>query len=427
MKCNGSVGRRGAALLAVVVVTLMSVPSIWAAGKYKTLHQFRGVDGDAPLAGLIFDTAGNLYGTTSFGGVGAGCGGCGTVFELTPNPDGSWKEKTLYSFCPTTCRDGIEPQASLIFDAEGNLYGTTRFTGAGVCCGTVFELTPNSGGGWAFKVLYTFTGGADGDQPLAGLTFDAAGSLYGTTFYGGILTCGEPVGCGVVFKLTPNSDGSWTQSVLHRFTGSDGRFPAAGVILDAAGNIYGTTELGGALDDGTVFKLSGTGKETVLFSFNQILGYEPVGGLVLDPAGNLYGTTWEGGSNINSPCGTNVGCGTVFKLTPKTRGGWTEGVLYNFCSVTNCSDGGEPYAGLTFDQAGNLYGTTKVGGVGWGVVFKLSRNSKGGWSEKVLHRFLDHPGYAPVAGVIFDAAGNLYGTTVGDNYTTFGSVFEITP
>ena len=369
-------GAASAALM-IIIAILMLAPGAGAASKYKTLHKFTGgKDGAFPLASLIFDQAGNLYGTTAEGGAHHK----GTVFKLAPNADGSWRESVLYNFCSRTyCGDGTEPEASLIFDQAGNLYGTTHGGGA-LDQGTVFKLTPNADGSWRESVLYSFcsrTNCSDGRFPEASLIFDQAGNLYGTTFAGGDQELCLAGGCGVVFKLTPNSKGGWNERVLHRFCSRAN------------------------CGDGGV----------------------PVGSLIFDQAGNLYGTTAEGGA-LNQ--------GTVFKLTPNADGNWRESVLYNFCSRTNCGDGAVPVGSLIFDLAGNLCGATFAGGDqelcfagGCGVVFKLTPNSKGGWNERVLHTFTDRPGASPHAGLIFDPAGNLYGTSSGN--TTLGSVFEITP
>jgi uncharacterized repeat protein (TIGR03803 family) len=390
------------------------------------------VDGKEPFASLVFDQAGNLYGTTESGGAHGG----GTVFKLAPNADGSWRESVLYSFCSrTNCVDGEAPFASLIFDQTGNLYGTTKCGGAhvggGSGGGTVFKLAPNADGSWRESVLYSFcsrTNCVDGEAPLASLIFDQTGNLYGTTQVGGAHGVG-----GTVFKLAPNADGSWRESVLHSFCScphcSDGEFPEASLIFDSDGNLYGTTFGGGGIfGGGTVFKLAPNGRESVLHSFcfrTKCDGEFPFSSLIFDQAGNLYSTTKGFG-------GAHAG-GTVFELAPNADGSWTQTVLHTFCSRTNCVDGGQP-AGLVFDFAGNLYGTTESGGDqgclsgdGCGVVFKLTPNSKGGWNERVLHTFADHPGANTGAGLIFDAAGNLYGTSGGDESTTFGSVFALAP
>ena len=406
-------GAASAALMVVIVVTLVLAPGAWAQNKFKTLHKFKHYgDGNLPSSTLVFDAAGNLYGTTVKGGH----GGYGTVFKLMRNSDGSWKETVLYSFNPQVkVKDGYRPYGGVIFDQAGNLYGTTGNGGA-YNHGTVFKLTPNSDGSWTESVLYSFNSG-DGFGPEAGLIFDQAGNLYGTTGYGGTYEHGT------VFKLTPNSDGSWTESVLYSFCSltncSDGRYSEARVIFDQDGNLYGTTADGGVNDHGTVFKLTpnanGSWTESVLHSFNYTDGAAPVSGLIFDRVGNLYGTATLGGDYPS--------CGDAFRLTPNSDGTWTESVLHSF----NGGDGFGPVAGLIFDQAGNFYGTTELGGANYGVVFKLWSNSNGGWSYRVLHTFINHPGASPQADLIFDAAGNLYGTTSGDDDTTFGSVFEITP
>jgi len=427
MNCKKFMGAASAAVTIVIVIfTLM--PCAWAQSKYKTLYKFNA-NGVHPMAGLIFDKAGNLYGT------GGSNSSSGFVFMLAPSAKGAWTESVLYSFCSLSgCSDGIHPMAGLIFDKAGNLYGTTESGGANDA-GTVFQLAPNANGGWTESVLYSFcslSGCSDGGGPEAGLIFDQSGNLYGTTAGGG-----AKAGHGVVFQLTPNADGSWKQTVLHAFHGKDGALPVAGLIFDQAGNLYGTTESGGANDAGTVFKLmpkaDGSWTESVLHSFcsrtNCDDGAAPVSALIFDQAGNLYGTTPYGGKLRN--CGGTT-CGVVFRLTPNADGSWKENVLHNF---TDGKDGFYPYAGLIFDQSGNLYGTTAWGGNfnycstdGCGVVFKLAPNSQGGWTETVLHAFNGPAGAFPYTGVIFDQAGNLYGTTQGViNSSTFASVFEITP
>ncbi len=403
------------AVAVTLVVTLMLTSGVWAASKYKTLHTFKGSKGGHYPTGLIFDQAGNLYGTTYQGGAYKQ----GTVFQLAPNLDGSWTKNVIYSF-NNAGNDGRWPIAGLIFDQAGNLYGTTYLGGA-YKQGTVFQLTPNGDGSWRESVLHSFNN-TDGSNPSASLVFDAAGNLYGTTRTGG--TYYE----GTVFQLTPNSDGSWTESVLYSFTnGADGGNPYAELIFDAAGNLYGTTFQGGDLSAcselgcGVVFELTrnadGAWTESVLHSFTDGAdGGLLFGGLTFDPAGNLYGTTYSGGT---------YGYGVVFQLTPNPGGSWREKVLHRF---TDGKDGGLPYSNLIVDAAGNLCGTTTSGGAyGGGVVFKLVPNAKAGWHETVLHAFTNHQSISPAAGVIFDTAGNLYGTTWGAANTTFGSVFEITP
>ncbi len=332
MKHKKFFGAASAALITVIVITLVLAPAAGAASKYKVLHRFHGGanDGSEPLVGLILDAAGNLYGTT-FGG---GAFGYGAAFKLTPNADGSWTESVLHSF---TSSDGSYPYAGLIFDAAGNLYGTTEFGGGGGY-GTVFKLTPNADGSWTESVLHWFHG-RDGSYPRAGLTFDAAGNLYGTTSGGGAF------GYGAAFKLTPNADGSWTERVLHSFNGSDGAYPYAGLTFDAAGNLYGTTSEGGA-------------------------------------SGN----------------------GTVFKLTPNADGSWTESVLHSFSS----SDGAYPWAGAHLRRSGkSLRHDPHRRPPGGGTVFKLAPNQDGSWTESVLHSFSRQRRMGTLAGLIFDAAREI--------------------
>jgi len=401
-----------AAALAIFAVTQL-VTSTWAATQEKVLHNFKNntKQGNTLYAGLIFDAAGNLYGTTASGGD----YGVGTVFELMPKAGGGWTETVLHNF-KNNGRDGEGPYAGLIFDAAGNLYGTTA-SGGNYGVGTVFELTPKAGGGWTEKVLHNFeNSGKKGNTPYAGLIFDAAGNLYGTTVSGGYY------GVGTVFELTPQAGGGWTETVLHNFKNNteQGNTLYGGLIFDGAGNLYGTTVNGGYYGVGTVFKLTpkagGGWTETVLHNFddNGTDGYSPYASLIFDAAGNLYGATTEGGN----------GYGTVFELTPKAGGGWTEKVLYRF----NGLDGLEPYASLIFDAAGNLYGTTVAGGTqGYGTVFELTYTGGGDWGEQVLYNFNGRDGSIPYGSLIFDAAGNLYGTTTSGGHYGVGTVFEIIP
>ena len=392
------------ATLAIFITTLFATGA-QAAAADNVLHSFKndGTDGNYPYAGLIFDAAGNLYGTTSAGGTNS----AGTVFELTPAGGGTWTEKVLHNFGSGT--DGKTPYAGLIFDAAGNLYGTTLAGGTNGA-GTVFELTPAGGGTWTEKVLWSFGNGTDGYSPSGSLIFDAAGNLYGTTQYGGTSISGT------VFELTPAAGGTWTEKVLWSFgSGADGAYPPDGLIFDAAGNLYGTAYHGGAHGYGTVFELTpaggGTWTEKVLWSFgNGMDGGYPESGLIFDAAGNLYGTTFSKGSD---------GGGTVFELTPAAGGTWTEQVLHNFGSGT---DGAKPYAGLVLDAAGNLYGTTYLGGsYGGGTVFRL--NAQG---ETLLYSFSGTDGAKPYAGLVLDAGGNLYGTTQNGGTDGVGTAFEIT-
>jgi uncharacterized repeat protein (TIGR03803 family) len=403
-------GAASATLMIVIVVTLVLAPGAWAQGKYKTLYKFKGgKDGNGPWAGLIFDAAGNLYGTTLYGGAHK----VGTVFELSPGATGGWTESVLYSF--TGGADGrmSGSGAGLVFDGAGNLYGTAGAGGA-YGQGVAFELTPTSSG-WAESVLYSFTGGADGGGPYAGLIFDTAGNLYSTTWGGGRPDCG----CGVVFKLAPTSSG-WNESVLYSF-GPDGQNSDAELMFDGAGLLYGVAWYGGTYGNGNVFKLtptsSGEWTESALHQFKGDKdGAHPRAGLIFDSVGNLYGTA---ANEYTS------GYGIVLKLVPNSDGSWTKQTLHQF---TGGKDGANPYVAVTFDSAGNLYGATNDGGAyGYGVVFKLTPTSTGGWTYRVLHGFRDAPGADPRGDLVVDGSGNIYGTTYGDGSKTFGSVFEITP
>ena len=404
-----------AVTLAVAFGFLPTIAPLFAASKEKVLYTFKGNDGNAPYASLIFDVAGNLYGTTYSGGA----YGYGTVFKLR-GAKGEWRETVLHSFDFGT--DGVLPCARLIFDAAGNLYGTTRAGGA-YAYGSVFQLTPGANGKWTETVLHSFND-SDGFAPYAGLTFDATGNLYGTTLYGGVY------GYGTVFQMAPDTNGTWSEKVLYSFSGNstDGATPYGGVLFDAAGDLYGTTYSGGTYGDGTAFRLSakpnGAWVEKVLHSFGNGQrkdGIKPYDGLVFDGAGNLYGTTYLGGAH---------GYGAIFRLAPGAKGKWTETLLHSF---TNGKDGAYPYGGVIFNSTGNLYGTTYSGGSdGYGTVFRLSLGTNGKWIETVLSSFNRNDGNGPYDGLIFDATGNLYGTTEyggggGCGGVGCGTVFEIKP
>lgn len=383
------------ATLAILAVTLLATGPRAVAQRQKVLYSFgsKGTDGDYPYAGVTFN-AGNLYGTTLFGGA----YNHGTVFELTPKAGGGWTEKILHSFGKGG--DGLEPYASVILDAAGNLYGTT-YEGGSDALGTVFELTPKAGGGWIENVLHSFNG-KDGEHPYAGVILDTSGNLYGTTYQGGAASNGT------VFELTPKGGGGWTEKVLHSFgSGKDGASPYAGVIFDGAGNLYSTTVDGGADGLGTVFELTpksgGKWAEKVLHSFNGNDGEHPEAGLILDSVGDLYGATQN----------------TIFELIRKAGGRWTEKVLYNSGST----------ASLIFGAAGKLYGTTVYGGpYNYGTVFELTRKAGGKWTETTLFDFLGGAdGAYPYAGLFLGASGNMYGTTYQGGARSYGTVFEITP
>jgi uncharacterized repeat protein (TIGR03803 family) len=334
-------------------------------------------DGAIPSSGLAFDGDGNLYGTTWYGGATtSGCGGdlCGTVFKLTLGSNGKWAETVLHSF--TGGSDGAEPAGTTpIFDSAGNLYGTTGIGGAHGY-GTVFKLTRATKEPWTETVLHSFQfNGTDGILPV-GLVSDTAGNLYGTTAGGGKYSSANCTNtmlqnphCGTVYRLSPNN-GTWKESVLHNFqyNGKDGIQPLTGVILDAKGNLDGTTEFGGAHGFGTVFQLvHGTWAENVLENFDitgaNDTGSAPLSGLIVDSAGNLYGTTVAGGA-----AGCSDGCGTVFELSHGSSG-WTEAVLHDFSTA---AAGTIPMSPLARDTEGNLYGNALGGGANdTGVVFEI--------------------------------------------------------
>jgi len=311
--------------------------------------------------------------------------------------------------------DGGRPAARLTLDEAGNLYGMTMEGGRGceVGCGTVFRLAPDG----TETVLHSFRNNRrDGQHPTSGVIMDAAGNLYGTTPGGGNKGCGLH-GCGVVFKIAPDE----TETLIHLFgAAGDGATPSSGLIMDNAGNFYGSAEEGGSAGGGTIFKLAPDGTETELYSFRGGSdGESPSGDLVMDQAGNLYGTTVLGGNGMG--CSVNGGCGTVFKLSPNG----TETVLYAF---KGGNDGYEPLTGVIADAAGNLYGTTPKGGdphcgnhQGCGTVFQIAPDG----TETLLYAFFkNHQGRDPFAGLVADKNGNLFGTTVGGG-DRFGTVFEV--
>jgi len=331
---------------------------------------------------------------------------------LTAQPAHAQTYRRIYNF--TDGLDGEYPNAGLTMDAEGNLYGTTWNGGRG--CGTVFQLK-HQGSNWVFNLLHEFTGGSDGCGP-DGVIFGSNSTLYGTTGGGGN-------GFGTVFNLMPSASGCktalcpWTENVLYRFTGGlDGAYPGD-LIFDEAGNIYGITALGGSYNGGVAYELTPSGSgytETVIYNFGGVGdGFEPQSGLTFDNAGNLYGATWEGGDGYNN--------GTVFELSP-SGSGWAEKILYSF---QGGNDGSLPFAGVIFDQSGNLYGATSSGGTGGGgTVFEMSPSGEG-WTFTVLYSFTGGFVSGPRANLVMDGAGNIYGTTYGDGAYGKGSVFKLTP
>ena len=392
-------------------------------------------DDNTPRGPLVFDNSGSLYGTNSGNLYGSSTGnGHGSVFKLTP-ANGQWNETVLYTFCQSLgCPDGANPASGVIWDHIGNLYGTTA-SGGTYGSGVVFQLSSDGSGGWTETVLHSFGNGTDGAGIFtSGLVFDNSGNLYGTTRQGGT------TGNGTVFELSPNGSGGWTESVIYNFCPSagficpDGEAPMGGVAIGADGNLYGTTSLGGSWQFGTVFQLTrgtnGQWTEKVLHSFggDPTDGTTPRAGVILDAAGNLYGTTQLGYCS-ESACNN----GTVFEMVRAAGGQWQEGVLYGFHKGT---DGSKPSGPVILDKAGNLYGTTASGGivldasgsiVDAGVVFALTPGSVNAmWAEVPLYSFPGGSNGAGPSGLVMDGQGNIYGVAEG-GANSGGIIFEVTP
>lgn len=390
-------------------LTLTALALALAAGaraQEKIIDSFSNYDdGILPYGGVIGDSNGNLYGTTFLGGPNGG----GAIFELSPSATGSWTKTALYSFSPGGT-NAFSPVTNLVFDAQGNLYGIAISGGANGL-GAIFELSPGSNGTWTERTLYSFPGGGDGNPAFpSALSIDSLGNLYGVTATGGVY------GNGTVYELVAGLNGAWSKKILHSFSGNtDGGDPyGQRLALDASGNVYGEALIGGAHDYGVVFELvrgpSGDWTEKVLHAFSGASdGSASIGGPTLDAAGNLYGSstysvfelvtgsngvwtekilhTFAGGvdgANPESVLTFRVGKlygttffggnhhGTVFELTPGANGTWTEKTLHRF--ATTGGDGVSPYfAGLASDAQGNLYGTTPQGGTSnEGVVFEIT-------------------------------------------------------
>jgi uncharacterized repeat protein (TIGR03803 family) len=404
-------------LLTLFAVLASAVAASAQSPTFQTLYTFPGGANAAnPGNPLIFDRAGNLYGATSDGGS-LTCNppyGCGTVFELAPSTP-RWKEKLLYTFSSTSFP---QPYGQLSIGSNGDLYGTTAQGGDPVCnCGEIYQLVRGSDG-WTQNILHTFTnnGSGDGQYPYSGLIQDASGNLYGTTESGGTQNAGT------LFELTPASGGSWTYSIIYQFENASREpyQPAGPLTMDSAGDIYGTSQGGGLYGYGSVYKLSfssGAWVATVLYNFTSDYGYYYPGpfGVVLGPSGNLYGTTNQDGE---------FGFGTIYELTP-TAGYWNHTLLYTF---TGGSDGADS-SGVTIGPSGALYGTADGGGIfGYGTVFKLAQGANGKWTFSVLHSFKNgSDGGYPYGGVILDSLGNLYGTAITGGADNDGVAYKIVP
>ena len=394
--------------VAAVVLTMVLVTNAFAAGEEKMLYAFKGgSDGSYPVSSLITDGAGNLYGTTLSGGV----NNDGTVFELMLQPDGKWTEKVLYQFGNLSGGTG-SPNAGLVIDSSGNLYGSTQAAPDNGLFGVVFELSLAQNG-WTERTLHTFIGNGDGYGPNGALVIDNNGNLYGTTLFGGAGNYG------VVFEL---ANGSWGETILHSFSGGlDGGSPE-GLAINASGNLYGATSAGGAANRGVLFELklsNGGWKELTLHSFTGVYdGALPSGSLVFNKRGNIYGSTSAGGGG-----GCTGGCGIVFKLALNSQGKWRETVLHVF--KNNGHDGNLPL--LSFSDGHNLYGVTQLGGrFGGGILFELLPAFDGSWVETVLYGFSGgRDGDIPYA--VLRNSGKLFGTVTQGGQNFYGGVFELTP
>jgi uncharacterized repeat protein (TIGR03803 family) len=377
---------------------------------FKTLVNFDGINGSLPIVSLVQGTDGNLYGTTAEGGA----NGVGTVFKVTA----TGKLTTLYSFCSqANCTDGSSPYAGLSLGTDGNFYGTTIEGGAHSAGGTVFRITPTG----ALTTLYSFCAQAnctDGNEPDAGLIQATNENFYGTTAFGG------PNGAGTVFKITPAGRLTTLYSFCHQANCTDGDDPAAALVQATNGEFYGTTVLGGAYGEGTIFKITAAGNLTTVYSF-CILGYpctdgsNPSAGLIQAPNREFYGTAFWGGAN---------NFGTVFKITASG----TLTTLYSFCGDPKCADGDNPASALVRATDGNFYGTTSAAVIGGGqngdgTVFKITAAG----TLTTLHSFSGTDGDGPVGGLVQATNGNFYGTTpiggANQDGTLFGVYVKLCP
>ena len=393
--------------IACAFATFILVASTTAQSE-STLYTFTGgSDGSGPFGSLISDSAGNFYGTTDAGGV---SGGYGVVFEISPVSGGGWSESVLYAF--TGGSNGQGPFAGLVFGTAGNLYGTTNFGGTHNM-GTVFELSP-FGGGWTQQVLYSFTGSHDGAFPNCSLVIDSAGNLYGTTEAGG------SANLGTVFELSPVAGGGWSETTILNGTSARGN-AFRGVTFDNHGSLYTNAAAGGPSNNGTIIRLSPVSSgwaSGVIYTFlGGADGSQPASGLTFQAPGRIFGTTESGGAH---------NFGTAYELTPASGGLWNKTILYDFGVVG--VDTVYPTNPLTIGSVGQLYSASGSGGSGGGgTAYELAKVG-GIWKEKILYNFPNGGGVgSPNGGVALDSAGNLYGT--GHNGGAFGAggVYEIVP
>ena len=404
-----SLARFGSTLAGFLAMALaIMAAAVGAQAGEKVILPFDKTHGSYPRSSLTADSAGNLYGTTAFGGA----ANCGTVFELSPGSAGKWTETVLYSF--TGCDIAtLTPLGTLSIDIQGNLYGVQD---GFIYSGVVFELKKAANGNWSYGVLHNFGGNGNEGSPNGDLTWDGAGNLYGTTSENTEEFAGE------AFELSPQPNGSWRETVLYTFPSPNGvGDPVAGVVFDKKGNLYGATFYGSKGAFGAVYELSpqASGPWTLTVLANFAHARIPNARLIFDSSGNLYGTTGQ------------INTSEVFELSPVSGGTWKETTIHSF---TPLSDGQDPVGALIFDASGNLYGATSEGGTGCnqflcGTVFKLAPQSNGTWKETILHQFESATdGSEPQEGLILDNSGNLYGTTAaGGSRYGYGTVFEITP
>jgi uncharacterized repeat protein (TIGR03803 family) len=406
------ISRGAVAVLALSLFITLAAVHPASAQTETVLYDFTTGDGAVyPAGNLIMDSSGNLYGVSQSDTE-------GSVFELIPSSGGMWTLKILYEF--KDLNDGI-PAYDLVMDSAGNLYGTCLFGGTSYY-GTVYELKHISNGTWRKQVLHNFVNdGIDGNYPGAALIFDKAGNLYGTTQEGGLKNVG------VVFELSPYSGGTgWKEKILYSLPYKDIHYAVSNypLSIDASGNLYGVTNIGGVNDAGYVFKLTpaktGPWTFSTLYSFQAVLSgppADPDSGVVFDSAGNLYGATILGGAE---------GSGTVYQLSPSADGTWREHDLFDFPS--SCSPACGPHIAVTVDAAGNIFGTASSSG-SQGAVYELSPDGNGTWNLSILHDFNGgDDGADPSVGSLLDVSGNLYGTTrSGGGSKGRGVVYEIAP
>ncbi len=429
-RISGALLRMASAIAALAAI-LAGVPA--RAQTEDVIHNFRaGQDGDEPLFGLAAHQ-GHLYGTTFHGGT----AGIGQVFQLTPWPGHIlWQKELLHSFLGSAGDDGGPPWGRVIADKAGNLYGTTVNNGP-ACCGVVYKVSPPAEGetNWTESIIYSFTGGSDGNWPYGGLALDSTGALYGATQLGG-----GACGCGTIFKLSrPQSGTTWPITVLHTFAGGDdGSTPNGDLLIDKTnGSVFGTTVSGGVWGLGIVYQLTPPSGGQTEWTMNYVHGFEgdatdandgatPNGGLV-GGTGDLWGTTQSGGASINC-------CGMVFELRQEIAGSPLY-TLINHHNFTGGQDGATPYAGLYENASHAYWGTTQFGGVGsggadFGTIFKLSLNAlRQEWSYSVVYSFSGGPsdGAYPESPLIENQAGVFFGTTSFGGTLAHGTIFKFIP